>query len=174
MFRRTMLLGVTAFLTACSGKPPPEAAATPPAGEAAALPSGPARDAFLVSNQCSASGDVYKLHARIDSDPIGGERPAATRVVWSIVCEDRVCRGTKVELDPWLSHGKFGAANVGALDGLEFVEGANAGFVVTRGASTFRVDISRSEVVYEDSGRARQRGTAPCSESGVPWPTGAR
>jgi hypothetical protein len=114
------------------------------------------------------------LHARIDSDPIGGERPAATHVVWSIACKDQVCRGTKVELDPWLAHGRLDGPNVGPLDGLELLEAAAAGFVVKWGASLFRVDISRSEVVFEESGRVRQHGTAPCSAGGVAWPTGAR
>jgi hypothetical protein len=173
MFCRTIVAGLALALVACSGKPPPDAAATPPTGETAALPTGPARDAFLVNNQCSASGDTFVLHARIDADPIGGERPAATHVVWSITCKEKACRGTKVELDPWLSHGRLDAPNVGPLDGLELLEGAAAGFVVKRGDSLFRVDVSRSEVVFEESGRVRQHGTAPCSASGVAWPTGA-
>lgn len=174
MFRRTKSLGVAAALVACSGRPPQEAAATPPTVERSALPSGPARDAFLVNNQCSVSGDSYLLHARIDADPIGGDPPLSRRVVWSIACREQACRGTKVDLDPWLAHGKLEASNVAPLEGLEFIEGAASGFVVKWGASTFRVDVSRSEVAFEESGRSRQHGTAPCSTDGVPWPTGTR
>lgn len=174
MVRLPYLLGAAVFALACSSRPPVEAASVPPSVETAALPSGPPRDGLLVSNVCSSNSDSYQLHARIDAESIGGDRPPATRVVWTIACREQVCRGTKVELDAWLAKGKLEPGSVAPLEGLELIEGAASGFVVRWGASTFRVDVSRSEVVFEESGRVRQHGTAPCSESGVPWPTGAR
>jgi hypothetical protein len=123
-----------------------------------------------VDNECSATGDTYFLQARIDADSIGGDQPSSRRVVWTISCKSGECRGSKVELDPWLEGRALEPSSLGALERPELVEGSPSAFVVRSGTRMFRVDVSRSEVGFEDSGPSRQRGTAPCSSSGVPWP----
>jgi len=160
-------------VTACGGRPPPEAASTPPTVPTAeAQVPVRAGDPFVVSNQCNAAGEDYSLHARIDAEHIGGEKPVASRFVWSITCHERECRGSRVELDAWLAKRPLGPSGLDVLDKVEFVEGTASAFVLRWGPRTFRIDMSRSEVVYEESGVSRQRGAAPCSANGVAWAGG--
>jgi hypothetical protein len=177
---RTTLLGALAFVLSagCASAPPPESAALPPEPAPVmgpALPTAPPHGAatLTVQNVCSASGTTYSFQARIDAKPdVGGQRPPASHILWSVACKDASCRGTKLDLDPWLEGRPLDSANLTTMDGVEFVKGSPSEFTVKWGPRTFHVDLSRSQVDFDESGSVRQSGTAPCSSAGSPWPDG--
>jgi hypothetical protein len=163
-------------LVACGAAPPAESGATPPPETPTIHQAPPAQVAaasaarpYVVSNQCFAIDDMRLLHVRIDAEHTGGEEPAFSRVVWSVSCRKADCRGAKIDLDPWLKGKPLGTLNLNDMNNVELVEESPSGFVLRWGPRSFRVDLSKGEVVFEESGLVQQRGVAPCSQNGVLW-----